>query len=1004
MHFTGECPSFCAYCGQPLGSANLSLTADYVGREAATLPPSASPPPGAAPPEMVGNYRLIRQLGSGGMGRVYEAEDTASGRRVAVKLLASEFASDDALQRFRQEGRLASAIAHPRCVFVLAADEEAGRPYIVMELMHGSTLKDLVDKEGPLPPADAVAKALDAIEGLQEAHRLGVIHRDVKPSNCFLEPDGRVKVGDFGLAKSLAAGSHLTRTGAFLGTPLFASPEQIRKDPLDAQTDVYSVAATLYFLLTGRAPFESNDAAATMARIVSDPAPPVQSLRPEVPAALDRVLLRGLERLRERRWRDLEEFRQALLPFVPGRASPAGLRLRLGAYLIDLAPFVLLSILVNADLVPLEGGHPGSWSAAGAVAFLSPAVGAFLYFALMDGVWGCTLGKRLLRLRVCPLTATHAPGLKPAVRRAAVFFGLVAVIPEAVDLATGPEAAGLWFSRGDALFVASHALVLLPMRRRNGFRGTHELLSGTRVVQLPWPEKRLAMRRRPLDRTVLRLTRPAGLPEHLGPFIVQGDLRWTDDSKVLLGQDAALGRQVWIWLRPEGAAPGSVRQHVNRMTRLRWLAGGRHDDLRWDALLAPAGCSLPDLIASEGRLAWPHARQLLQQLADELAQACQEMTLPPRLTVDQVWVQPSGQVQLLDMAVTGSVTGPVEAPADGDQERALALLGQAAALILEGRRRVASALTHPLCAPVPEHAAALLNRLLREGDPETSVEQVRAELAATRDRATEITPAWRGAHLILLTTLLFLPVLFMLAVPVATSNIHKVTKRVFLATLIRESEHQLGQLRVPAERDQLERKVDRARRFQEAFVHAGGPLFRWVYTANEEDPVQINVTTPPEEVKQALDAARQYPNLFEPDPVELLALEARWAWLVFSLLAFFPVLWVAWAFLLRGGFTLRMLDIMLLRSSGRRALRVQCAWRALLVWAPMVASLWASAWLDFWYWSHWRPGNPNAWAFWLSWACYGVALALLPAYAGLALRFPNRSLHDRLAGTYLVPR
>src|SRR5437763_12632182 len=101
-------------------------------------------------------------------------------------------------ERVRRDGHLASSIAHPRCVFVLAADEDAGRPYIVMELMPGSTLKDLIDQQGPLPPDQAVAKILDVIEGLQESHRLEVIHRDVKPSNCFLETDGRVKIGDFG--------------------------------------------------------------------------------------------------------------------------------------------------------------------------------------------------------------------------------------------------------------------------------------------------------------------------------------------------------------------------------------------------------------------------------------------------------------------------------------------------------------------------------------------------------------------------------------------------------------------------------------------------------------------------------------------------------------------------------------------------------------------------------------------------------------------------------------
>src|SRR5262249_48355158 len=218
-----------------------------------TLPPSpGGGGDGNGAPETVGGYRLIRRLGGGGMGTVYEAEDLSSGRRAALKLVLPEYASSpEAVQRFRREGRLASAIAHPRCVFVLAADEEAGRPYIVMELMPGDTLDDLVREKGPLPPEQAVAQILDGGGGVQEAHRLGVVHRDVKPSNCFLGADGRVKVGDFGLARSLAADARLTRTGTFLGTPLFAAPEQVKSEAVDAQSDVYSVAATLYFLLTG---------------------------------------------------------------------------------------------------------------------------------------------------------------------------------------------------------------------------------------------------------------------------------------------------------------------------------------------------------------------------------------------------------------------------------------------------------------------------------------------------------------------------------------------------------------------------------------------------------------------------------------------------------------------------------------------------------------------------------------------------------------------------------
>ncbi|HMF19168.1 MAG TPA: serine/threonine-protein kinase, partial [Gemmataceae bacterium] len=240
LEYSGDCPLFCAYCGQALTDTSLNTPSGFDPEGLTQV--GAGVGGSGTKLRSLGGYQLTRELGSGGMGAVYEAQETASGRRVAVKLITPEFAgAGDAVDRFRQEGRIASMVAHPRCVFVLSVDEEAGQPYIVMELMPGSTLKDLVDREGPLAPQDAIAKILDVIEGLQAAHRLEVIHRDVKPSNCFLEPDGRVKIGDFGLAKSLVKDAHLTKTGAFVGTPHFASPEQIKSEPIDQQTDVYSV-------------------------------------------------------------------------------------------------------------------------------------------------------------------------------------------------------------------------------------------------------------------------------------------------------------------------------------------------------------------------------------------------------------------------------------------------------------------------------------------------------------------------------------------------------------------------------------------------------------------------------------------------------------------------------------------------------------------------------------------------------------------------------------------
>src|SRR5262249_30346978 len=244
LEFSVEAPRFCGYCGQSLTIATEAVTVAPLPADpdrtappdpAMTLDLSASAVPDTSISGTIGGYRLLRKLGGGGMGAVYEAEEIASGRRVALKIVLPGIAgSAETLTRFRQEGKLASTLAHPRCVFVLSADEEAGRPYIVMELMPGHTLSDLVRDRGPLPPEEAIAKTLDVMAGLQEPHRRGLVHGDVKPSNCFLEVNGRVKIGDFGLARSLEVDAKLTRTGSFVGTPLYAAPEQIhKKEPTD---------------------------------------------------------------------------------------------------------------------------------------------------------------------------------------------------------------------------------------------------------------------------------------------------------------------------------------------------------------------------------------------------------------------------------------------------------------------------------------------------------------------------------------------------------------------------------------------------------------------------------------------------------------------------------------------------------------------------------------------------------------------------------------------------
>src|SRR5436190_3640250 len=218
----------------------LSINPD---RQAARVEPLPAPEAG---------FTFVRELGRGGMGVVYEAREDATGRQVAVKVIAQRLMENaDAVGRFEREARLAASISHPNCVFVFGAHAVGGATAISMELMTGETLDNRVRGAEPIPVETAVQWGMEMLDGLAAAHAVGIVHRDVKPSNCFLTRDGHVKVGDFGLSRSVDGDLGLTQSGAFLGSPLYASPEQVRGRPLDARTDVYSAGATLYALLAG---------------------------------------------------------------------------------------------------------------------------------------------------------------------------------------------------------------------------------------------------------------------------------------------------------------------------------------------------------------------------------------------------------------------------------------------------------------------------------------------------------------------------------------------------------------------------------------------------------------------------------------------------------------------------------------------------------------------------------------------------------------------------------
>ena len=232
---------------------------------------------------IAGRYELEELVGSGGMSSVYRAYDRLLERRVALKLLHEQFGRDASyVERFRREARAVAQLSHSNIVTVIDRGEHSGRQYIVFEYVEGENLKEHVQRRGPLPLREAVELALQVARALAFAHHQGLVHRDVKPQNVLLNEIGLAKVTDFGIARSVEVDG-LTQTGTVLGTGAYIAPEQARGEPVDAETDVYSLGVVLYELLTGRVPFEGENFVSVAMRHLTEPPPPLRVARPDVP-------------------------------------------------------------------------------------------------------------------------------------------------------------------------------------------------------------------------------------------------------------------------------------------------------------------------------------------------------------------------------------------------------------------------------------------------------------------------------------------------------------------------------------------------------------------------------------------------------------------------------------------------------------------------------------------------------------------------------------------------
>lgn len=274
-------------------------------------------------------FQIEGVLGKGGMGTVYTAVDLADGGRIALKVLKRKMALDgEAQQRFRREAEILASINHPGIVQIRGFGEAKDhRPWIAMERLEGETLRQRVERNGPIDPVD-LSTILDAAAApLTEAHAMGIVHRDLKPDNIFLVEDGptMVKILDFGLSTSLTS-KKLTATGTILGTPRYMSPEQIASaSSSGGQTDVYALGVIVYEALTGHSPFAASDHGQLLGAILTGRIEPLSNVRPDVGAELEQVVLRGMARSTDERYRTPSEFARAFSALARGGPRGAAL-------------------------------------------------------------------------------------------------------------------------------------------------------------------------------------------------------------------------------------------------------------------------------------------------------------------------------------------------------------------------------------------------------------------------------------------------------------------------------------------------------------------------------------------------------------------------------------------------------------------------------------------------------------------------------------------------------
>jgi eukaryotic-like serine/threonine-protein kinase len=376
-----------------------------------------------------GRYALISPVGGGGMAQVYKARDNILGRLVAIKLLREQYASDaQFVARFKREAQAAANLAHPNIVNVYDVGQDGDLYYIVMEYISGESLKELIQRAAPLPVDSAISIAAQILAGLEYAHRSGLIHRDIKPQNVLITKDGAVKVTDFGIAKSVSD-LGITEAGLALGTAHYFSPEQAKGERVLPQSDIYAVGVTLYEMLTGRLPFESESVVGLAYKHIDEPPVPPNELQPTIPPRLNAIVMKALAKDAQARFSSAAEMEKALRNLeAAGQQATAAI------------PVARASLAGGGRQVPKASAR-GRVGAAG-----GPPTGSLRTGALPAAA-GAGVAGAATRHMTSPLAAPTSIAMRPAparVKSSGMGCSTIGVFLVAIGIIAVLAVAGLW--------------------------------------------------------------------------------------------------------------------------------------------------------------------------------------------------------------------------------------------------------------------------------------------------------------------------------------------------------------------------------------------------------------------------------------------------------------------------------------------------------------------------------------------------------------------------------